>query len=207
VPLEGGVATKGGLPPEFPAQYVLLPPKCPGGWRRPAPFGQEGLGWLDSRRGEPDLGRLNELAVDELGQALGQHHGPGRRVVADVPAVVNETVGPPKVAEPYAPGLIALRQSALKSSRIFLLPRPDSPMPDDISGDLTKARIKLETVRNALQALLYARVGESGPIRDLAARLDRMAAEVGRTEGGSGWVGSRSVSAGRERGQTRSKPK
>jgi hypothetical protein len=49
---------------------------------------------------------------------------------------------------------------------------------DIVGQDLDEARVKIETVRDALQAVLDAQGGEE--LRRIVERLDRMATEVAR---------------------------
>jgi alkylation response protein AidB-like acyl-CoA dehydrogenase len=54
------------------------------------------------------------------------------------------------------------------------LPGPDSPMPD-IPDDLAEARAKLDAARVAIE--------RHPEVKELVAKLERMAAEVARIEG------------------------
>jgi hypothetical protein len=55
-------------------------------------------------------------------------------------------------------------------------------MLDDIGPDLDEARARIEATRDALQAALDGQEAPDERLAPLAARLDRMAAEVERVE-------------------------
>ena len=56
-------------------------------------------------------------------------------------------------------------------------------MPEDTLDSLAEARGKLESVLEALQPLVDAGIDSDGEMARIAARLERMAAEVTRIEG------------------------
>src|SRR4051812_2594876 len=67
--------------------------------------------------------------------------------------------------------------------RIGSIPSPwRLAMFDDIGPDLDEARAKIEATRAALQAALDGQEAPGERLTALVARLDRMAAEVGRVE-------------------------
>jgi hypothetical protein len=58
-------------------------------------------------------------------------------------------------------------------------------MSDDLDialDDLAEARAKLEAARDAIRQLQDAALGDTGAFRQLASRLDRLAAELARIE-------------------------
>jgi predicted nucleic acid-binding Zn-ribbon protein len=55
-------------------------------------------------------------------------------------------------------------------------------MLDDVGPDLDEARAKIEATRDELQAVLDSQEVPDARLAALVARLDRMAAEVGRVE-------------------------
>lgn len=59
---------------------------------------------------------------------------------------------------------------------------PDDTL-ESASSDLIEARAKIDAARKVLQDALDAQDGDLGSIRQAMARLDRIAAEMGRIEG------------------------
>jgi hypothetical protein len=105
VSVQGGESVERAEPADILLLDAEVPPRLPMVRGKPPTIRHRHRSGWTARTVQLDLARRGDLGIDQLCETFDQDGGPGRRVVADVAAVVDQAVCPADIVNPHTAGL------------------------------------------------------------------------------------------------------